>query len=204
MRLAVRSASMVMVLGGVVLLALGANQFVGTGAETARAQARLRVELERHGPPRRPIPGGAVGFIRISRIAVDAAFVQGVSPASLAEGPGHYPQTPLPGWTGNTAIAGHRTTHGAPFWALDRLRPGDLIELRSHRGRFVYRVAWSKVVSPDDWRAIEGTPVASLTLTTCWPRFSSKSRLVVRAIQVYGRVPGGFLGTRGSPPTQAG
>jgi hypothetical protein len=45
--------------------------------------------------------------------------------------------------------------------------------------------------------------VASLTLTTCWPRFSSRSRLVVRAIQVYGRVPGGFLGTRGSPPTQA-
>jgi sortase A len=191
-----------MVLVGAVLLIVGAATFVGTGAISARAQADLRTDLATHGFPRRPIPGGAVGFIRIPRIAVYAAFVQGVDESALADGPGHYPTTPLPGWTGNTAIAGHRTTHGAPFWALDRLEPGDLVELRTHRGLFVYRVEWSKVVASDDWGPIQGTPIPSLTLTTCWPRFSSSSRLVVRAVQVYGRIPGRFIGTRGRPPLQ--
>jgi sortase A len=191
---------MAMVLAGAVLLSVGAGRFVETGAATARAQRVLRADLAAHGFPERPIPGGAVGIIRIPWIAVDAAFVQGVDDASLAKGPGHYPNTPLPGWTGNTAIAGHRTTHGAPFWSLDRLAPGDLIELRTHRGRFVYRVAWSKVMPAGAWDIVAGTRLPSLTLTTCWPRFSSSSRLIVRAVQVYGRVPGGFIGVRGHPP----
>jgi sortase A len=192
-----------MVLAGCVFLAEGAAAFVGTGAATARVQSDLRNGLAVNGFPRRPIPGGAVGFIRIPRIAVDAAFVQGIDQGALTEGPGHYPATPLPGWTGNTAIAGHRTTHGAPFWALDRLRSGDLVELQTHRGRFVYRVVWTRVVAAGDWGPIEGTTAPSLTLTTCWPRFSSRSRLVVRAVQVYGRIPGGFLGRPGHPPGQA-
>jgi sortase (surface protein transpeptidase) len=36
----------------------------------------------------------------------------------------------------------------------------------------------------------------SLTLTTCNPRFSQRQRLVVRAVQIYGAVPGGFMDQR--------
>ena len=37
------------------------------------------------------------------------------------------PETPLPGQEGNAAIAGHRTTYGAPFNRIDELKPGDEI-----------------------------------------------------------------------------
>jgi LPXTG-site transpeptidase (sortase) family protein len=190
-----------MVLSGVSLLAAVAQDLVGTTATTAHAQAVIRREVAQHGLPRQAIPGRAVGFISIDVISVDVAFVEGVSSGDLATGPGHYPQTPLPGQGGNTVIAGHRTTHGAPFWSLDVLRPGDLIGLQTRRGRFVYRVTWKSVLPQDAWGPTELAPGPALTLTTCWPRFSSKQRLVVQAIQVYGRIPGGFIGLRGSPPT---
>ena len=60
--------------------------------------------------------------------------------ATCATGPGHYPGTALPGQRGTVAIAGHRTTYGAPFRHLDDLERGDRIELAMPYGRFAYRV----------------------------------------------------------------
>ncbi len=109
--------------------------------------------------------------------------VQGVSDEDLRRGPGHYPQTALPGQVGNAAIAGHRTTYGAPFYSLNELRVGDSISLTDTAGRtFVYRVSEPpRVVSPSDVSVLDPTPFAQLTLTTCNPRFSATSRLVVFA-----------------------
>ena len=53
--------------------------------------------------------------------------VAGVGREDLKKGPGHYPETPMPGQLGNSAIAGHRTTYGEPFFDLDELEPGDEI-----------------------------------------------------------------------------
>lgn len=166
----------------------------GTGVYTARAQSHLRQEIARFGFPVRPIPRHADGFLRIPRLALDMALVEGIEPEDLAEGPGHYPNTPLPGYGGNVAIAGHRTTHLAPFWALNSLLPGDVITLETRAGYFVYQVRWKRVLGPNEWWVTDQTVTPSLTLTTCEPRFSSTGRLVVRAVQTYGRVPGGFLG----------
>jgi hypothetical protein len=47
----------------------------------------------------------------------------------LADGPGHYPGTGMPGEPGNIAIAGYRREHGAPLRGLDRLEPGDVVAL---------------------------------------------------------------------------
>jgi sortase A len=168
-------------------------QLWGTGISTAHAQSRFRAEIHRHGFPRVPVHAGALGYIRISRLALDMAFVQGIDQDALSRGPGHYPKTPLPGQGGNVAIAGHRTTHLAPFWALDKIEPGDEITLQTRAGRFVYRVQWAILVEPGDWSITARTPLPSLTLTTCAPRFSSRQRLVVRAVQVYGRTPAGFV-----------
>jgi sortase A len=167
----------------------------GTGLQTARAQSVLRADLA-HGFPSRAIPGRANGFIRIPRMALDVVFVEGVGPDQLAKGPGHYPGTPLPGSGGNVAIAGHRTTHGAPFWGLITLRRGDLIELQTRRGTFIYSVVWQAVLSPNAAWVTARTRVPSLTLTTCNPRFSSTQRLVVRAVQIYGMTPRGFIDRR--------
>ena len=79
-------------------------------------------------------------MLRIAKIGLNKVIVQGTSTADLRQGPGHYPGTPLPGEQGNAAIAGHRTTYGAPFYNLDELAPGDLIEITTVQGTFTYRV----------------------------------------------------------------
>ena len=54
-------------------------------------------------------------------------MVEGVGTSPLRKGPGHYPDTPLPGEPGTVAVAGHRTTYLAPFRSVDRLRRGQPI-----------------------------------------------------------------------------
>jgi sortase A len=127
------------------------------------------------------VQGDAVAVIRIPRIGVDKAVVEGVSRADLREGPGHYPSTPLPGQPGNAAIAGHRTTYGAPFYRLDQLSAGDVVSVTTRQGEFRYLVADSQVVKPSQTEALEPTLDNRLTLTTCHPRFSARERLVVTA-----------------------
>jgi LPXTG-site transpeptidase (sortase) family protein len=112
----------------------------------------------------------------------DAAIVVGVGEAQLQQGPGHYPGTALPGQAGNVGIAGHRTTYGAPFYDLDQLQSGDPIYLQVPAGIFQYAVTKSMVVSPSDIAVLSPEPLPMLTLTTCNPRYSSSTRLVVVAL----------------------
>ena len=60
--------------------------------------------------------------------------MQGVGLGDLRKGPGHYPETPLPGEQGNAAIAGHRTTYGAPFNRLGELVDGDELQVTTLKG----------------------------------------------------------------------
>ncbi|MGH9093914.1 MAG: class E sortase, partial [Acidimicrobiales bacterium] len=132
--------------------------------------------------PAEAAPGGAIDHMIIPKIGVDKFVVEGTNEANLTQGPGHYPGTPLPGQTGNSAIAGHRTTYGAPFFRLDALGPGDDIYLKDTSGqKFRYQVFQSLVVPPNDISVLSATPDAELTLTTCNPRFSATSRLIVKA-----------------------
>jgi sortase A len=133
--------------------------------------------------PPQPVfaPGDPVARLEIPRIGVDEIVVSGVGVEDLKKGPGHYPQTPLPGQPGNTAIAGHRTTYGAPFFSIDEVAPGDEIIATTFAGRFVYRVTGTVVVSPTDVGVIAGTADARLTLTSCHPLYSAADRIVVTA-----------------------
>jgi sortase A len=125
--------------------------------------------------------GQAVGKIEIPRISVSQYFVQGVGDTDLQEGPGHYPGTPYPGEAGNAAIAGHRTTFGAPFYRLNELSPGDQIITTTRAGRFVYVVKLVTTVRPNQTEILNATRDNRLTLTTCNPRFSATQRLIVVA-----------------------
>jgi sortase A len=104
-----------------------------------------------------------------------------VDRADLRKGPGHYPGTPLPGQPGNAAIAGHRTTYGAPFYRLDQLSAGDVITVTTRQGEFRYVVEGKQVVRPSQGEALNPTLDNRITLTTCHPRFSARQRLVVTA-----------------------
>src|SRR6478736_2654862 len=79
-----------------------------------RQQAKLAKALEEP-PPRvirkEPLPGDAVGKIVIPSIGVSEFVVERTDTDNLRKGPGHYPDTPLPGERGTVAIAGHRTTY---------------------------------------------------------------------------------------------
>jgi sortase A len=137
--------------------------------------------------PAAPLPtfeeGDAIARLEIPGIGLDAKVVAGVNPDDLKKGPGHYPGTPMPGQFGNSAIAGHRTTYGQPFYRLDEVAVGDEIVVTTVQGRFVYRATGSEVVAPTASHVVatENPGVATLTLTTCTPRYTARERLVVYA-----------------------
>jgi len=125
--------------------------------------------------------GDPVGQITIPKIGVNLIFVQGTARDDLSKGPGHYPASPMPGQIGNAAIAGHRTTHGKPFYDLNELGTGDLIKIKTVYGHYTYRVYQQLVVPPSQVSVVGPTHDAELTLTTCNPRFSARERLVIHA-----------------------
>lgn len=153
------------------------------------SQTRLPADLQGpdspliKAPPNPPSPqrGAPIGRIQIPRIDVDWVFVEGIDPEDLKKGPGHYPGSPLPGGQGNVAIAGHRTTYGAPFNRLDELQQGDKITVTNAAEAYVYRVEEIKIVAPTDLSVVAPTADPKLTLTTCHPKFSAKQRLIIVA-----------------------
>jgi sortase A len=148
-----------------------------TAAPTTTAPARPAPAI----PP--PREGELVGQVTIPRIGLDGwKIVQGVSVRQLKRGVGHYPRTPLPGQEGNAALAGHRTTYGAPFQDIDDLRPGDEVVVETlAQGRFRYEVTGTRVVSPSEVSVLADQGDDRLTLTACDPKYSARRRIVVSA-----------------------
>lgn len=132
--------------------------------------------------------GDAIGRLKIPRISLDRLVQQGVAGpmsidpdgdrALLRGGPVHYAVTPLPGAGEPFAVAGHRTTYGAPFARLDELRPGDKILVETPYARFRYSVVKKTVVRPADISVLFDRGYA-LVLTTCTPPYSASHRLII-------------------------
>ena len=141
--------------------------------------ARLAIDARALGRSRRD--GQALAELRIARIGLRAVVVRGTAPDDLREGPGLLDGTPLPGEHGTTAIAGHRTTYGAPFRHLDALRRGDTIGLRLPYGSFRYAVEATRIVDPGDLSVLRRVEHDRLVLSACHPLFSAARRIVVLA-----------------------
>ena len=143
-----------------------------------------------------PTPEGeAVAIIKIPRIGIEKAVVEGTGVADLKKGPGHYVGTPLPGQPGNAAIAGHRTTYGAPFNRIDELEPGDPIIVTTRQGSFRYEMASLEIVRPSDAHVLNPTDDNRLTLTSCHPKYSARERIILVATLVGAAAP--------APPPEA-
>jgi sortase A len=165
----------------------------------SREQRALERQLER--PParvirRRPLRGDAIGEIELPTLDRSYFMVEGVDTASLRKGPGHYPDTPLPGERGTVAVAGHRTTYLAPFRTIDQLDRGDRVVASMPYGRFVYRVARTRIVEPTALWVKRRVRYDRLILTACHPLYSAAQRIVVFARFVRREAP--TLGRRGS------
>ena len=130
---------------------------------------------------REPLPGDAIGKITVPSIRISDYVVEGTDTASLRKGPGHYPSTPMPGERGTAAIAGHRTTYGAPFRRLDKLHPGDRITLDMTYGRFVYHVERLKIVDDQDLSVLRRVRENRLILSACHPLYSAAQRIIAFA-----------------------
>jgi sortase A len=142
---------------------------------------------------RRTDDGQPLGRIRMGSIGVSSVVVAGTDTSSLRLGPGHYPGTPLPGARGTVAIAGHRTTYGAPFRRLDKLRGGDRIELRMPYGTFTYSVDRRRIVPPTATWVTRRVGHDQLILSACHPLYSAAKRIVVFARLVGARPRGDRL-----------
>jgi sortase A len=130
---------------------------------------------------RRLDPGDAMGRIRMPAIGVSEVFVEGTGGGDLRKGPGRYPGTAMPGERGTVAIAGHRTTYGAPFRRLDGLDRDDAIELAMPYGRFTYRVERTRIVPPTAVWVTRSVGYDRLVLSACHPLYSAAQRIVVFA-----------------------
>jgi sortase A len=115
--------------------------------------------------------------------------VQGISLYSLAYGPGHYPQTPLPGQKGTVGMACHRTGWGSPCININQMQVGDPIYLDTPAGRYTFRVTSppKQIEKTDGW-VLNGDPNSKdpyrLAITTCTPPHTSLHRMVIWADQI--------------------
>jgi sortase A len=154
--------------------------------------------------------GQPFAVLHIPRLAGGDGFsrvvVEGTAQDQLAQGPGHYIGTAMPGEQGNAAFAGHRVGRGSPFLDLDKLLPGDPIVVETADAWFTYRVLGDpatgdfgtdpsgipgrEIVPPTQVSVISPTPGgdaagpatgAYLTLTTCHPKYSARQRLIIHA-----------------------
>jgi sortase (surface protein transpeptidase) len=152
--------------------------------------------------------GDPFAVLHIPRLGPDwnRVVVEGTAQVQLAQGPGHYLDTAMPGQEGNFALAGHRVGRGSPFLDLDRMQPGDPIVVETSDYWYVYRVLGDpaagsfdgdpsgipgqQIVRPENVEVISPTPGgaadgatsgAYLTLTTCHPKYSAQQRLIVHA-----------------------
>jgi sortase A len=178
-------------------------QLVGTNAVTSRGQDELRNELQREWSapsaassqqpkepkkvvPRRVAVGKPLAVLDIPKIRLDnKVVVDGVGRDELRKGPGHVPSTVLPGQDGTFGVSGHRTTYGAPFYRLNELAKGDTITVVTREAIYTYTVTRTAIVRPTDTQVLnnvngpDGKPKATITLTTCHPRYSARQRLIV-------------------------
>jgi sortase A len=191
MRAVVRFVASVMMVSGALLITDAAVTLLWQEPVSALVASRQQAELKEafFDPPRRvlrrrPLKGDAIARIEIPAIDVSEYVVEGTDTGTLRKGPGHYPKTPLPGEPGTAAIAGHRTTYGAPFRDIDELTRGQRILVDMPDGRFVYRVELTKIVDDEDLSVLRPVGHRRLMLSACHPLYSAAERVIVFARQV--------------------
>jgi len=204
----VRGVGNIFIILGLTLLLFVVYEEFGTSLVTNHRQTVLAdvFDSELHIPPApgatptanpKPVtPVHYVGPRPLFRLTIprlghgwSRIVVQGVSLYALAYGPGHYPQTQMPGQVGTVGIACHRTGWGNPCININQMQVGDLIYIDTPDGRYTYRVTSppKQIEKTDGW-VLNGDPSSKdpykLAITTCTPPHTSLHRMVIWADQV--------------------
>ena len=143
--------------------------------------------------------GEVIGRIMAPSIGLDKFILEGAATTELRAAIGRYRGTAFLGDKGNVALAGHRTTYGAPFGRIGELLPGDKINVLTPVGTAIYEVMdpvvasklWAgtvraigggySIVGPSDEFVLADVGDNRLTLTACHPKFSAEERIIVVA-----------------------
>jgi sortase A len=125
--------------------------------------------------------GDPVGRLAVGRLGLDAVVVEGTTASVLKRGPGRDRRTFMPGQGELVYVAGHRTTYGAPFARIDRLRAGDLVVMTLPYARLRYVVTGKRIVVDDEMSVLRSKGREHLALQACHPRFFATQRYIVDA-----------------------
>lgn len=125
--------------------------------------------------------GDAVARLRIPRLGLTTIVVNGTDHDSLERGPGRYLRSAMPGEGKLVYLAGHRTTYGAPFSRIDKLRKGDRVFLELPYATFEYAITGHRIVAATQTSVLESKGYEQLALQACHPRFFATERYIAYA-----------------------
>lgn len=135
-----------------------------------------------------PMGNGVMGYLDIPKINQRLNIYHGTDDDALEQGVGHLQGTSLPvgGESTHCVISGHRGLPAAKiFTDLDRLNPGDRIQLHVLGRDMAYAVDNTEVVTPEVVDSLEIVPGEDLlTLVTCTPYAVNTHRMLVHCHRV--------------------
>ncbi|MEO5627389.1 MAG: sortase [Candidatus Saccharimonadales bacterium] len=126
----------------------------------------------------------------IPQIFADQPVLEGPNVYTAVKGVWRLPTSSTPDKGGNTVLIGHRFLYSSTpsfFYNLDKVHQGNRIGIFWDNKQYLYEVSEVKVVSPEAIDIEAPTKDSRLTLYTCTPLWTSKSRLVVIAHLVGGK-----------------
>jgi sortase A len=139
----------------VVTLFFGAFAFGLSGLQVQRSQHQLYASFRQLLDPSSEVAPSIGGPIALGTpVALlnspdaglhNVVVVEGTTAGDLLEGPGHLPDSPLPGQFGESIVLGRSTTAGAPFGGITRLDKGDVIVVTTGQGTFRFIVEGERV-----------------------------------------------------------
>jgi sortase A len=122
-----------------------------------------------------------LALLRVPKLQLEVPVFDGTDELTLNRGAGRIIGTARLGQVGNTGIAGHRDGF---FRGLKDIQTGDTLELDLSGRTETYAVTSIEITTPDDVSVLKPTPVASITLVTCYPFYfvgSAPQRFIVHA-----------------------
>jgi sortase A len=152
------------------------------------AEQRRRLHVAATAYRKHAESGQAIGKLHVSRLGLNMVLLNGTQSSTLKRGPGRDERTFMPGEGELVYIAGHRTTYGAPFAHIDRMKAGDRIRIDMPYGEFTYRVTRWVIVPANDLARLRSHGKEEIALQACHPRFSASQRYIVYAVPVQERM----------------
>jgi sortase A len=125
--------------------------------------------------------GVPLAVLQIPSLNLKAPVFNGTDDLTLNHAVGRIEGTAMPGEPGNIGLAAHRDGF---FRGLKDIKPGDVIELKTHGATDIYTVDRIQIVSPNDVSVLRAQDKPALTLVTCYPFYfvgGAPKRFVVTA-----------------------